>query len=65
MMDFAMMSSAQRNRELVADLAAKRPRLCKLQVVSVGWYPTTDQTRQLGNRFDMLSIPNAPWPRKR
>ena len=35
-MDFAMMSTAQRDRELVADLAAKRLQLCKLQMVSVG-----------------------------
>ena len=63
-MDLPMMSSAQRDCELVADLAAKGWRLCKLQVVSVGGPTATNQTRLFGDRFDMLSIPNPPWRRK-
>ena len=59
-MDLAMMSAAQRDRELVADLAAKGWRLRKLQVVSVSGNPTADQARELGNRFHMLPVANPP-----
>ena len=63
-MDLAVMSATEGDRELVADLAAKRRRLRKSQVMGIGRSPTADQTRELGNRFDMLAIPNPPWRRQ-
>ena len=58
-MDLAVMSPAQRNRKLVADLPAKRRRLGKAQMVSIGGPTTTDQTRLLGNGFNVLPVANA------
>ena len=58
-MHLTVMSPAQRNRKLVADLPAKRRRLGKAQMVSIGGPTTTDQTRLLGNGFNVLPIANA------
>jgi hypothetical protein len=44
-MDLAMMSRAERYDELVADLAAERPALGEAQVMGVGGFAATDQTR--------------------
>ncbi len=41
-MDFAVMPPAERDGELVADFAAKRPGLRKSQVVGVGGTPPAD-----------------------
>jgi hypothetical protein len=60
----AVMPAAEGDRELIADLAAQRPRLRKLQVVGVDRYPTADQARELSNRFDMLAIADPPWRRQ-
>jgi hypothetical protein len=46
---FAMVSSAQGDGELIADLPAKRAALGKSQVMSVGWLPPADQARVLGD----------------
>jgi hypothetical protein len=64
-MDLAMMSTAQRDCELIANLATKCRGLRKSQVMGVSGNPTADQARELGNRFDMLAIPNPPWCRQR
>jgi hypothetical protein len=58
-MHLAVMSPAQWNRKLVADLPAKRRRLDKAQMVSIGGPTTTDQTRLLGDGFNVLPITNA------
>jgi hypothetical protein len=29
--------------------------------MTIRWAPTADQARELGNRFDMLAIPNPSW----
>ena len=58
-MHLTVMSPAQRNRKLVADLPAKRRRLYKAQMVSIGGPTTTDQTRLLSDGFNVLSIANA------
>jgi hypothetical protein len=58
-MHLAVMSPAQRNRKLVADLSAKRRRLHKAQMVSIGGPTTTDQTRLLGDGSNVLPIANA------
>ena len=60
-MEDTMVDTTKRNRELVADPAAQRPRLRKSQVMGVGRNPTADQARELGNHFDMLAIPNPAW----
>jgi len=48
-----MMAAAQRNGELIADLPPERPRLREPQVVGIRGLATTNQTRLLGNRFDI------------
>ncbi len=47
-MQFAMMSSAQWDGELIADLAAQCSRLRKAQTVSISGAPTADQASLLG-----------------
>jgi hypothetical protein len=58
-MHLAVMSPAQRDRKLVADLSAKGRRLHKAQMVSIGGPATTDQTRLLGDGFNVLPIATA------
>jgi hypothetical protein len=58
-MDLTVMSPAQRNRELVADLPAKRRRLHKAQMMSISGPTSADQTRLLGDGFNVLPIANA------
>ena len=53
-----MMSSTERDSELIADLAAECRRLRKAQMVGIGRAAAADQTRLLGNRFDMLPVAN-------
>jgi hypothetical protein len=48
-MHFAMMSAAERDRKLIADLAAKRSPLRKAQVMGIGRTTAADQTRLFGN----------------
>ena len=59
-MDLAMVSSAQRDRELVADFAAKRPALGETQMVGVTGLSAADQTCAPGDEFDVLSVANPP-----
>src|SRR6516162_4474494 len=63
-MHLTVMTPAQRNRKLVADLPAKRRRLGKAQIVSIGGPTTADQTRLLSDRFDVLSVANPPRRRQ-
>ena len=63
-MDFAVVSATERDREFIADPSAKRPRLRKAQVMGIGGNPPADQAWLLGNRFDMLPVPNAPRRRQ-
>ena len=44
-MDLAMVSATERNHELIADLAAKRARLGKAQMMRIGWDAGADETR--------------------
>jgi len=46
-MDFAVMSSAA---------CGQAPVIAQMQVVGIGWTTATDQTRLLGNRFDVLPV---------
>ena len=58
-MNFAMMPPTQGNRELIAGLAPERPGLRKSQVVGVRRLPAANQARLLGNRFDVIPVPNS------
>jgi hypothetical protein len=40
--DFSMMAATQGDRELIADFAAKRPRLRKSQMMGVRWPAAAD-----------------------
>ena len=51
--DFAVMGSAQRYRELIADLAAHRARLREFQMVGVGGTSRADQTRLRCHEFEV------------
>src|SRR5262249_32911110 len=55
----AMMSPAQRHRELVADLAAECTRLREAQMVWIGRPPAADQARLLNHMPDMIAVANA------
>ena len=57
---FAVMSTAERHGELVADLAAERPALRKAQVMGVGRFTAADQTRLLRHKAHMVAIADAP-----
>ena len=55
-MHVAMVPSAQRHCELVADLAAECPGLGKAQMMRVRQATTAVKTRLLGDVADMLAI---------
>ena len=63
--DLTMMSPAQRHREFIADLAPERATLHEAQVMCVRWQTAANQTRLLGNRFDVVPIANSPRLRSR
>ena len=54
--NFAMMATAERDRELIADLAAKRPALCEAQMVGVAGLPAADQAGLLGHVSDVVAV---------
>jgi hypothetical protein len=58
-MDFAVMSTAQGDRELVTHLASKRSALCKSEVVRIGWTPAANQTRMSCDELHVLSIADS------
>jgi hypothetical protein len=64
-MNLAMMTTTQRNRELVADLLAERSALREAKMVSITRLPAADQTRMRGDKLDMIAVTNAPglWQR--
>ena len=51
-----MVSSTQRDSELIADLAAERPALREAQVVGIRWSSAANQTRMPGDRFDVVAV---------
>ena len=55
-MNFAMMTATERDRELIADFPAKRAALCETQMVSVGGPPTAEQTRMCGDELHVIAI---------
>ena len=60
-MHFTMMSSAQRDRELITGLAPERPVLRKAQMVGIAGLTSADQAGLLGNKPHMIAIANAAW----
>src|SRR5580658_6051783 len=56
--DLAMVSAAQRDGELIADLAPQRPALGKSQVMGIRGLSAADQAMALGNRPNMISVPD-------
>ena len=63
-MHLTMVSATERDRELVADLAAERRCLGKAQMMGIGGAAAADQAWLLGYRFDMFSVANLAWRRR-
>src|SRR6516162_8165038 len=55
-----MMPSTERDRELIADLAAERTGLGKSEVVGIRWLAAAHQTRLLGDVAQVLPVSIAP-----
>ena len=55
-MDFAVMHAAERDRELIAGLAAERARLCVAQMVGIGWLSPADQAGLPGDMAQMILV---------
>ena len=55
-----MVATAERNSELVADLAAQRPALGKAQVMGIAGLPATNQAGLLGDMPEVAAIANPP-----
>ena len=56
--DLAMVSAAERDGELIADLAAECPALGEAQMVGIRRDAAADQARVLGHLSDVLPVPN-------
>src|SRR5437588_9098954 len=63
-MDFAMVSPAQRHRELIAHLATERTRLRKTQMMRIRRTSTANQAGLFDDMPDMIAVTNPPWFRK-
>jgi hypothetical protein len=57
-MDLAVVASAQRNRELIADLAPERSALGESQVVGIGGLPAANEARLRGDVAHVVTIAN-------
>src|SRR5579862_3276460 len=64
-MDITMVAAAERDGELVADLAAERAALREAQMVSVAWLPTADQTGLVSDKSHMLAVADPARFRQR
>jgi hypothetical protein len=64
MMNFAVVSATQWDGELIADLAPECPALGKSEVVGIRGSTTANQTRVLGDRFDVIPVANPAWLRQ-
>lgn len=60
---FAVVPAAKRDRKLIARLASQGYGLHDPQVMGVGRPAAADQTRLLGDIFDVISIPDPAWLR--
>ena len=59
-MNLPMVSATERDRELVADLAAERMVLRKAQVMGVARLTSADDASLLGHKPHMVPIANTP-----
>ena len=57
--DLAIVSSTQWYGVLIADLAPEGPTLGKSEVVGICGSATANETRVLGNRFDVIAVTNS------
>ena len=57
--NFAMVTSTQGNRELIADFPAKGAALRKSQVMRIRRTSPTDEARLFGNEPEMIFVTNA------
>ena len=64
-MHLAMMTTAERDRELVTNFSAQSRGLCKTEMMRVGGTATANQARLLGDRFHMLPVANSTGHRQR
>ena len=55
-MDLAMMAAAERDRELIADLAAQRPMLGEAQMMGIGRPAAANQTGLLGDKPNVVAV---------
>ena len=60
-MDFVVVSAAERDGELVTDLAAKSARLGKAKMMGVGGASATDDAGLLADMAEMIVAASAPW----
>ena len=58
-MQLAMVEATHRNSELIADLAAERPRLSKTQMVCIGRCAAAYQAWLGGNEFAVVFVAQA------
>ena len=63
--ELTMMPAAQRDGELIADLAAKCTALREAQVVGIAGLAATDQARLMSHMPDVLAIPHPARLRER
>src|SRR5208282_4980056 len=59
-MNFPMMSATQRDGEFVAYLPPECPVLRKPEMVGIRRLPAANETRTLGDEFDMRPVANPP-----
>ena len=64
-MHLAMMTTAERDRKLIANFSAQTRWLCKAEMMRIGRTATANQAWLLGNRFHMLPIANSTGHRQR
>ncbi len=60
-----MVSAAQWNGELIADLAAERPALGEAQMMGIAGLAAANQARLLGHISDVITITNPARLRQR
>jgi len=63
-MEFAMMTAAKRDGELVANFAAQCAALGKAQVVGVAGLPAAEQAGLLRDEPEVIAVADTPWLRE-
>src|SRR6516164_7638847 len=64
-MHLAMMTTAERDRELIANFSAQSRGLCKAEMMCIGGTATANQAWLLGDKFHVLPIANSTRHRQR